>query len=221
MSPAAAHREPGPAVECAAVVLSGGLNTRMGGRNKAFLKLGGRTFLDRILAAVAPCGPERLLVTREPEHYAGLGLTVVTDVFALRSPLTGIHAGLQRIRAEAAFCTSCDTPLLRAEVVARLVGAMTAGVDVVVPAEGTFFQPLCAVYHRRCLPAIEALLRRGEPKADRLFPSVRVKAVPYAHLREVDRDLVSFLNVNTPADLEAAAALADAPRQPAIGPTGR
>ena len=189
---------------CSAVILTGGLNKRMQGRNKAFMQLGGRRFLTRILDAVCVGLDDCLIVTRQTGPYRDWPVKIVTDRLAVRSPLTGIHAGLLSMRREFALVTSCDTPLLKKAVVRRLLKALEPDADVIVPASGTFFQPLCALYSRRCAPVIEEILRQGEVKVDRLYASVRVKRVPYRHFEAVDPDLHSFFNVNTPGDLETA-----------------
>ncbi len=189
---------------CAGIILSGGLNTRMGGRNKAFLDLHGRCFLDRIIASLEACFQEILIVTREPELYADRPASVVADILEARSPLTGIHAGLARMNADYAFVTSCDTPLLTKAVIEVLVGEIAPHTDVITPTDGTHYQPMCAVYSGLCAPAIETMLGRRELKVDRLYAQVRLKTIPYERFRAVDPALRSFFNVNTPEDLETA-----------------
>ncbi len=189
---------------CAGIILSGGLNTRMGGRNKAFLVLEGRCFLDRIIASLEACFQEILIVTREPELYVDRPAEVVADILEARSPLTGIHAGLARMESDFAFVTSCDTPLLTKEVIEVLVREIRPNTDVITPTDGTFYQPMCAVYSRRCAPLIEKMLRRRELKVDRLYAQVQLKTIPYERFRAVDPALQSFFNVNTPEDLGTA-----------------
>jgi molybdopterin-guanine dinucleotide biosynthesis protein A len=189
---------------CSAVILTGGLNTRMQGRNKAFIQLGGRRFLTRVLDTVSAYLDDCLIVTRQTGLYREWPVKIVADRLAARSPLTGIHAGLLSMRSEFALVTSCDTPFLKKAVVKRLLTALEPDADVIVPASGTFFQPLCALYSRRCGPVIEEILGQGEVKVDRLYARVRVKRVAYRHFEAVDPELHSFFNVNTPGDLETA-----------------
>jgi molybdopterin-guanine dinucleotide biosynthesis protein A len=191
-------------VSCAGVVLAGGLNTRMGRRNKAFLDLGGRSFLDWILAGLAASFTERLIVTREPSLYDGHQARVVEDIFDVRSPLTGIHAALVEMGSDYAFVTSCDTPLLSKDVIRVLKEAIEPDADVIAPFDGTYYQPMCAIYSRRCIPLIENMLVRREKKVDLFYPKVRLKTIPYERLRAVDPELHSFFNVNTRAELETA-----------------
>jgi molybdopterin-guanine dinucleotide biosynthesis protein A len=193
----------------AGIILSGGLNTRMEGRNKAFLTIDGQTFLDRIVATLSACCGDMLLVTREPERYAGhadRGLRVVTDILSARSALTGIHAGLVHMQADYGLCVGCDTPLIKKGVLRMLMAATDPDTDIVVPASGPYFQPLCAVYAKHCAPVIEAQLRSGDFKIAHLFARMRVRKIPYTQFRIVDERLVSFFNVNSEDDLRLAQA---------------
>jgi len=196
-------------IPCAGIILSGGLNTRMGGRNKAFLHLGGKYFLDRIYDVISASFTECLLVTREPGLYRKWNLNIVEDILSVRSPLTGIHAGLVNTNAEYAFCTSCDTPLLKKETIKVLIRAIEPGFDVIVPASVSYFQPLCAIYSKRCIPLIEEQLRQKNLKADHLFDKIRLKQIPYERFEVFDPGLTSFFNVNTMEDLHRANQLID------------
>lgn len=189
---------------CAGIILSGGLNSRMEGRNKAFLDFGGRSFIDRILSVLEECFDQLLLVTRQAEMYDSQPVRIVEDIFNLRTPLTGIHSGLVNMTADYGFVTSCDTPLLKSELVRMLVSEIDAHVDIVAPASGSYFQPLCAVYSKRCIPFIEDRLERGDVKTDSVYRTLRVKKIPYERLQTVDPNLDSFFNVNTPEDLQTA-----------------
>jgi len=191
----------------AGIILSGGQNIRMGGRNKAFLRLGGRYFLDWIIDTLSHDCFELLLATREPALYRERDLIVVEDIFQVRSPLTGLHAGLVNMQADYAFCTSCDTPLLKSEIVQLLIDEIEPGYDVIVPASDTYYQPMCAVYSRRCIPFIEKQLNLGDLKTDNLYAKIKLKEIPYERFEAIDPDLKSFFNVNTPEDIRLAARL--------------
>ncbi len=189
---------------CAGIVLSGGKNSRMKGDNKAFLRIGSVSSLDRILEVLRCSFEEVLLVTKEPDLYRPERVKVVGDILNVQSPLSGIHAGLSQMRSEFAFVAACDAPFLKKEVVEMLVDEISSGADVIVPFSQTYFQPLCAVYSKRCLQPIEEQLLRNDLKVDRLFGRISLKKIPYERLMSVDPDLVSFFNVNTSEDLKTA-----------------
>ncbi|MEJ2156121.1 MAG: molybdenum cofactor guanylyltransferase [Desulfobacteraceae bacterium] len=185
-------------IDCCAVILSGGLNTRMKGVNKAFLKIGGRYILDRLVESLRPDFSEILLVTRQPELYSGYSLRVVEDIYKDRSSLVGIHAGLVNARADFAFMVPCDTPFLQTGLVDLLLDELEPGLDVVVPFYDGHYQPLCAIYSKRCISVIEDQLSQGQYKIIDIYEQMNVRVVPAEKLQAADPEMLSFLNVNTP-----------------------
>jgi len=188
---------------CSGVILSGGLNTRMGGKNKALLSIGGQTIMDRLYNTLRGFFDEVLLVTNDPLQYLSWDFPIVTDLFPIRSSLTGIHAGLFYASAPHAFITACDTPFLKTELIRALLEELEPKQDVIMPVTGEGNEPLCAIYSKRCIKPIEHQLKNQDPKILKFFPKVKVKEVPEAQLRTVDPDLISFFNINTPEDLAA------------------
>jgi molybdopterin-guanine dinucleotide biosynthesis protein A len=186
---------------CSGVILSGGLNTRMGGQNKAFLSVGNQRILDRLFETFQTLFEEILLVTNDPLEYLSWDLKIVTDLFPIRSSLTGIHAGLFHSSTPHAFVTACDTPFLKEGVIRALLEELEPKWDVIIPVTEEGKQPLCSIYSRRCIKPIEHQLRNEDPRIIKFFPKVRVKEISDARLRTVDPDLVSFFNINRPEDL--------------------
>ncbi len=192
-----------PSTHCCAVILSGGLNSRMGGRNKALLEFDGQRMLDRVLAALDGLFEEILIVSRDPGAYSRWPIRVVADIFEARSSLTGVHAGLTRCRAPYAFVVPCDAPFLKKALIQMLLEAIRPELDAVVPFHNGCYQPLCAVYSKRCLGPIEAQLARGNLKIIDFFDRIHLQRVPSETLQQADPTLQSFINVNTPEALEA------------------
>jgi molybdopterin-guanine dinucleotide biosynthesis protein A len=191
-----------PDTDCCAIVLAGGLNTRMQGRNKAFLEINGRTILDRLLGSLQSSFSEILLVTRRPDQYDGYAVRMVEDIHKGRSSLTGIHAGLVHARAAFGFAVPCDIPFLQPDLIRLMLDELDPDLDVVVPFYDGHYQPLCAIYSKRCIPLIEKQLSSSDYKISHLFERVLVKTVPVEKLMTADPKLLSFLNVNTPASYD-------------------
>jgi molybdopterin-guanine dinucleotide biosynthesis protein A len=98
-------------------------------------------------------------------------------------------------------------PLLVPALVGRLV-ELSAGYQVAVPHVNGFDEPLAAVYRTSVLPQVESLLAAGRLRPAFLFERVRTRRVTAEELADVDPDLASLANVNTPADYRAALARA-------------
>jgi molybdopterin-guanine dinucleotide biosynthesis protein A len=189
------------------VVQAGGRSTRMGGRPKGLLELGGRRIIERVLDAVAPVVDDVLIVTNTPELYSFLELPMVGDVYPDHGSLGGIFSGLAAARGEAAFVVACDMPFLHPEV-ARLVVARAGEADVVIPRVGGQLETMHAVYGKACLGPIQARLAAGQLKIVGFFDSVRVVEIDEAEVARHRAPAVAFMNVNTPEELARAQVLA-------------
>jgi len=183
------------------IILSGGLNSRMGGNSKGLLPLGDKNFLESIVETLRPLVSELIVVTREPQLYNHLDCSIVEDIFSVRSSLTGIHAGLYHSSNKYSFLVACDTPLLNRDLVQLLLQESESGQDIVVPKNGHNYEPLCAVYSKVCIPHIESLLQQNLLKISKLFDLVTIKEINEERLQELDPNLDSFFNVNTPQDM--------------------
>jgi len=189
------------------VIQAGGRSTRMGGRPKALLELGGRRIIERVIDAVAPSVNDLLIVTNTPELYAFLGLPMVADVYPDRGSLGGIYSGLKAAPGDAAFTVACDLPFLHPDVVRLVVERAESG-DVVIPRVGGQLETLHAAYAKSCLPHIEERLVAGRLKIVEFFPRVRVVEIPEAEIARFRDPAIVFMNVNTPDELERAEVLA-------------
>ncbi|HET7343473.1 MAG TPA: molybdenum cofactor guanylyltransferase [Methylomirabilota bacterium] len=189
------------------VIQAGGRSTRMGGRPKALLELGGRRLVERVLDAVAPVVDDVLVVTNTPDDYAFLGLPMVADAYPEHGSLGGIFTGLAAASGQAAFTVACDMPFLHRDVV-RLLLARADEADVVIPRVGPHLETLHALYGKGCLAAMEARLRAGRLKITGFFDDVRVLEIDEAAIARHRAPAIVFMNVNTPEELERARALA-------------
>jgi molybdopterin-guanine dinucleotide biosynthesis protein A len=189
---------------CSGVILSGGLAARYDGAEKSFLEVGGIRILDRIYKIYRELFDEIILVTNSPEKFLEWDLLIVSDLFPIRSSLTGIHAGLFYMTNPYAFFSACDTPFLKKEMVETVIGKIEAQIDIVMPETSAGFEPLCAAYSKRCLEAAQNNLEQNKLKITRTFRKSRIKTISEKALRKIDPELRSFFNINTPADLQLA-----------------
>lgn len=189
------------AIPCTGVILAGGENKRFDGKNKAFLQLGEKRIIDRLMDAYSRLFDDIVVVTNDPAMYVDIDAFIVTDHYDARSSLNGLHAGLFAAAHEYAFFTACDTPFIKERLIRHLLSAIEKKVDIVLPSTATGYEPLFAAYKKSCLPAMEWQLENNLVKISGLFRKMRVKRVDESELRDVDPDLVSFFNVNRPDDL--------------------
>ena len=192
-----------------AIILAGGQGRRMGGVEKAFLRLGNQSFIEHLLQTLSPLAETIILTTNAPDHYAHLhGVRVVADEQPGKGPLMGLYSGLLASAAEWSFVTTVDAPLLQPALVRRLAEAARE-CDAVVPSWEKGPEPLCALYARRCLSAIKSALPMG--RVISFYPSVRVCLIPESAVRGVDPAGLSFFNVNAAEDYEKLRGLYEPP----------
>ena len=192
---------------CTGVILAGGQNKRFDGQNKAFISIGGRRIIDRLLAVYSRLFDQTILVTNQPTAYMDVDALIVSDHYPARSSLNGLHAGLFAADQEYAFFTACDTPFVKAPLIRLLLDSIGKKDDIVIPATAAGYEPMFAIYRKSCLPAMVWQLEHDLLKIQGLFRKLRVKTVAEAELRSVDPELVSFFNINTPEDLVQAQAM--------------
>ncbi len=189
------------------IVLAGGKSLRMGGLNKAFMEVGGRPIIERTISVLDSIFKEVILVTNSPKEYRSLGKPMFEDLKPGKGSLGGLYTGLHFCKSQYAFLIACDMPFLDEDVIRYMV-SLLGDQDVAAPLIRGLFEPLHAIYSRRCLPHIEQLLEAEDLKIINLFSAVDVVAVPEEDLARFDPDLRCLLNVNSPEDLEKARRLA-------------
>jgi len=190
--------------KCTGVILAGGKNSRFSGKNKALVRIGGKRILDRIYEVFTILFDKIILVTNDPVQYMEWDFDIVTDIFPIRSSLTGIHTGLFYITTPYAFFVACDIPFIKKELIEVLLAGVEPSIDIVIPETSKGVEPLCSVYSKRCFKPIEEQLEKKSLKIQQVFQKVRVKKIPEGILRTIDPDLVSLYNINTPDDLARA-----------------
>ena len=96
-----------------------------------------------------------------------------------------------------------------------LIGrAVASKADAVVPMNELGAEPLCAMYSKRCEPAIRAALVRGTRKVTDGLAGVRVESIEPSAWKAFDSEGYLFKNMNSPADYEEAKTRLGAPAKP-------
>ena len=176
------------------------------GRSKVMLPFGPETMLQRVVRLLSQAVDVTVVVAAAGQELPDLPRSVVLahDRHPDRGPLEGLAAGLRALgdRAEFAFVSACDVPLLSPALVGRMI-ELSAGHDIAVPHVEGFDEPLAAVYRSSILPEVEALLAADRLRPAELFARVRTRRVTADELSDVDPELQSLTNVNSPEDYRA------------------
>ena len=185
-----------------AVILAGGKGERLG-QEKATLRLGGRTLLERVAGLVALLSDDLVVVKRADQELTFERGRVVNDLPLYTGALAGLAAGLGAARHPWSLVVACDMPFLSLPLL-RYMLSLTPGQDIVVPRLAAGLEPLHALYHRRCLGPLRLALEQGQRRLVSFYPSLRVRQVTLDEIIPWDPHLRSFYNINTPEDLAQA-----------------
>ena len=190
------------------VLIAGGKSRRMG-QDKRFLKVDGTSLIDRTVDVLEEVFTSVVIALAGPlEHWNARGHPVVLDALPDCGSLGGLYTGLVASPQPKIFAVACDMPFLNPAVILYMAG-LDDGADIVAAKLGSGHQPMHAFYSRRCAPIFERMLTHRRLKIQDVFshPDLRVKIVPESELTALDPKLLSFRNINTPEDLDSAAAL--------------
>ncbi|HYL77810.1 MAG TPA: molybdenum cofactor guanylyltransferase [Bryobacteraceae bacterium] len=168
-------------------VLAGGASSRMG-RDKALLPYHGTALVDHVARAVRDAAGNVAIIGHPngiPDLLPGLG------------PIGGLYTALNITQTDWNLVVACDMPGISADPLRILLKrAEISDCDgVAARSPGGTLEPLCAVYHRRCLPTVTRAIRDKRLKMLDLLSELSVEAQPIDH--------ALLANANTPAEWAA------------------
>ncbi len=191
-----AASEPVRTSEVTGIILAGGESRRMG-RDKAELRLGGKTLAELQVEKLRVLGITDILLSGDRQALPGV--RGVPDLYPGRGPLSGIHACLKAAARPVCLVLSVDVPLFPAEALGELLAAHEGGATVL--GYGGEIEPLIAVYDSALGDRAESLLLADRRSVRSLLNSTRTKVFPFTG------DPTALLNCNTPEEFSRAEAL--------------
>ena len=187
------------------VLLAGGKSRRMG-TDKRHVLLEGQTLFERSITALEGLFSEILVVVAENNGVidAREG-RVVPDLIPNCGTMGGLFTGLSHAVHDSVFVAACDMPFLHPGLI-RYMASQAVGFDITVAKLLQGIQPLHGFYGKTCLPGLEEMIKRNDLKLQHLLENRRlaINVLRESELKDFDENLLSFMNLNTPADLEMA-----------------
>jgi molybdopterin-guanine dinucleotide biosynthesis protein A len=182
------------------LILSGGSGSRMGGVDKGLQPFRGRTLVEWVIERLEPQVAEVLIsANRNLDRYLAFGHPVLTDrEGGFAGPLAGLHAGLHQARSELLMVAPCDSPLLPADLVQRMVAALERDdAEVAVARTRERAHPIFCLCRVELLDHLTAFFQGGGRKVQAWHSSLRVTEVDF------DDQADAFRNINTLEELAA------------------
>ncbi len=193
-------------MQISGIILAGGSSSRMG-RNKALLSLPGNknvTFVEHQASLLQEYCSETLIVARDQvlaEQYVFPGVRVIVVETPSIGPLMGVYSGLREISTTHALVVAVDLPFIQPDLLTFLLSLPLPADTLLIPLVQDIPQVLLGIYPRSILPVVEEQLRQGRRDVRYLLELFPVVYVEEARLLQVDPQLRTFINVNTPQEL--------------------
>ncbi|WP_230972412.1 molybdenum cofactor guanylyltransferase [Archaeoglobus neptunius] len=184
-------------------VLVGGVGRRIG-MEKTEVELCGKRLIEIAIEKYSEY--DTVFVCRDEKQAKFLSerydIKITCDFYRDVGSIAGIHAALNFF--ENCVVAAVDMPFVRKKLVEHIYEkGVETGCDALVP-KHEYPEPLLAYYSRGSIGEIEKAIKSGIRKI--LFPlrNLNVIYYPAENLRKFDKDLLSFLNINTEEDLKRA-----------------
>ncbi len=177
------------------IILAGGKSSRMG-TDKGFISYQNKPFTAAIIQALEPIVTNIILVSNHSK-YDIFKYTRVPDLVENSGPVAGIYTGLEFSKTTYNLVLSCDVPLVKTDLLQRLVQEIETGYDVVQFTSQGKTTPLIALYNKHCSEHFKKELEEGEKRLLKVLDKLNVKTLT-VHAE----DEVYLKNINTPNELK-------------------
>lgn len=170
----------------------------MGNQDKGLIQLNRRPMIHYALAALEPT-VENIIINanRNQDAYARFGYPVVSDLSdSFDGPLAGILSALKTIDTEYLLSIPCDCPLIKPEVLKKMIRTIRSSqAEVCVATEGKRMHPVFLVLQASLAESLENYLASGQRKIDSWLFQKRLEKIDFSAHPE------TFQNINTPEEL--------------------
>jgi molybdopterin-guanine dinucleotide biosynthesis protein A len=179
------------------------------------LELGNKPLMRHVIDAVNPIVDETIVVTnaeekiREYAKIVGQNVRFVVDVCESQGPLVGALTGFSAAQGKYSLLVPFDTPFVSREVV-TLLFELCIGKAAAIPRwPNEQIEPLQAVYQTKlALETARQAVNEGELNMRAMIAKLRgVRYISTLVIQQLDPDLKTFFNINTPFDLKRAIAM--------------
>lgn len=174
-----------------AIVLSGGLSSRMG-QDKCDLEFDGETLLNVQIDKLKSIGITDIVAS----GYRGKNCSAkVVEDKIMKGPLSGILIGLNNIVNDRAFVISVDVPLVRRMSIKKIIDySFEKDLEMAMIRHNGNREPLMGVYKKGLINKIEEIL------AGENFSVMKLADNSKYEFLDIDDDDRYFLNVNNKED---------------------
>lgn len=181
------------------IILAGGKSKRFGS-DKALSNFQGKPLIQTIIQVAEKITDDIIIITNTLEKMDFISYPKFTDLIPGTGSLGGLYSGLHYSEKYRNIVLACDMPFISTECIRFLIDN-SDGNDITVPFHQNKFEPLCAIYSKRCLPFIKNQIDSGDYQIFQFYDKVRTKQLNFSSELSFYHENL-FSNINTKTDLE-------------------
>jgi molybdopterin-guanine dinucleotide biosynthesis protein A len=199
-------------VKKSAIVLAGGISSRFG-LDKGILRLDKKPLIEYVVSAIESIVDETIVVTNSSERaelyarYIPAEVKFAFDSSKIRSPLIGAYSGFRMAKGDYSLLLPFDTPFVSREVILLLFDLCQNKTAVIPRWPNCHIEPLHSIYKTKSvLTASKTAVDEGKLNMRAMIEKLQgVRYVSTMVIQQLDPELNTFFNINTPSDLKQAA----------------
>jgi len=180
------------------VVLAGGLARRMNKQDKGLIDYHNRPMVSYAVDAMAQVASTVFInANRNISEYSRFGYQVISDqTDNFDGPLAGMLSAMDHANTDILCVMPCDSPLIRAEHLTKLIDALTENnADIAVAFDGERIHPVFLALKTSLQASLKQYLEQGDRKIDLWLEKHNLIKVDFSQTADV------FLNINTLSEL--------------------
>jgi molybdopterin-guanine dinucleotide biosynthesis protein A len=191
------------------VLQAGGKSTRMG-KDKALLPFLGIPLIKRLRDRFSALGEELLVITNDFSGYEDLAVPLYKDIIPDRGALGGLYTALSISKNPLVGVIAADLPFASPALMAYLMKTLlSSDAEAVIPSTEKGLEPLHAVYRRdTSLPLVKKAIDQDMWRVNSWFDQAEILILTPEETWKITSSKYTFLNLNTPEDLQKAEKLA-------------
>ncbi|HPC42061.1 MAG TPA: formate dehydrogenase accessory protein FdhE [Spirochaetota bacterium] len=186
--------------DISAFIIAGGQSRRFGD-DKSLFMFRGRPLIEYVVDAIQPAIDRIAIIGDNSGKFAYLGLPAHDDIISGIGPLGGLYTALEIAETEKIFVFACDMPGLNTGLIRYMSALEIGNNDAIVPLIDGFYEPLHAVYSKKCIDRVEKRISEGIRQIVSLIKEFTIREVAEKEITTYADPKMIFRNINFKKDI--------------------
>ena len=180
-------------------IIAGGTSGRFGS-DKSLYVLNGKPMISHTYDVVKKIFDEIYIIAPDGEKFSFLDAKIIPDIIPKLGPIGGIYTAVESIDTERVFIFPCDMPFLNSEFIEYMT-TIPDIYDIIVPEINGMYQPLHAIYSKRCINNIKKNIELKDYRMSGFYEGLNIKKINEKEIANYDDPIKMFKNINFKEEL--------------------